>query len=53
MDISLIFPVAFVASFIVVVLVLVTMIIYQRWRIGDIINSRKKYEKIFMKRRVR
>ena len=35
MDISLILTVALAASFIVVVLVLVAMIIYQRWRIGE------------------
>ena len=35
MDISLILTVALAASFIVVVLVLVALIIYQRWRIGD------------------
>ena len=35
MDISLILTVALAASFIVVVLVLVAIIIYQRWRIGD------------------
>ena len=35
MDISLILTVALSASFIVVVLVLVAIIIYQRWRIGD------------------
>ena len=35
MDISLILTVALAASFIVVVLVLVAIIIYQRWRIGE------------------
>ena len=35
MDISLILTVALASSFIVVVLVLVAIIIYQRWRIGD------------------
>lgn len=35
MDISLILTVALAASFIVVVLVLVAIIIYQRWRISD------------------
>lgn len=35
MDMSLILTVALAASFIVVVLVLVAIIIYQRWRIGD------------------
>lgn len=35
MDISLILTVALAASFIVVVMVLVAIIIYQRWRIGD------------------
>ena len=35
MDISLILTVALAASFIVVVLALVAIIIYQRWRIGD------------------
>jgi cytochrome c-type biogenesis protein CcmH/NrfG len=35
MDISLIFTVAIAAAFIVVALVLVAIIIYQRWRIGD------------------
>ncbi len=35
MEISLILTVALAASFIVVVLVLVAIIIYQRWRIGD------------------
>ncbi|UKK58295.1 hypothetical protein L6470_07810 [Prevotella communis] len=35
MDISIILTVALAASFIVVVLVLVAIIIYQRWRIGD------------------
>ena len=35
MDISLIFTVAIAAAFIVVELVLVAIIIYQRWRIGD------------------
>ena len=35
MDISLILTVALSASFIVVVLVLVAIIIYQRWRIGE------------------
>ena len=32
---TLIFTVALAAAFIVVVLVLVAIIIYQRWRIGD------------------
>jgi cytochrome c-type biogenesis protein CcmH/NrfG len=35
MDITLIFTVAIAAAFIVVALVLVAIIIYQRWRIGD------------------
>ena len=35
MDISLIFTVAIAAAFIVVALVLVAIIIYQRWSIGD------------------
>ena len=35
MDITLVFTVALAAAFIVVVLVLVAIIIYQRWRIGD------------------
>ena len=35
MDITLVFTVALAASFIVVVLVLIAIIIYQRWRIGD------------------
>ena len=35
MEISLIFTVAIAAAFIVVALVLVAIIIYQRWRIGD------------------
>lgn len=35
MDISLIFTVAIAAALIVVALVLVAIIIYQRWRIGD------------------
>ena len=35
MDITLIFAVALADAFIVVVLVLVAIIIYQRWRIGD------------------
>ena len=35
MDISLIFTVAIAAAFIGVALVLVAIIIYQRWRIGD------------------
>ena len=35
MDITLVFTVALAAAFIVVVLVLVGIIIYQRWRIGD------------------
>ena len=35
MDMTLIFTVALAAAFIVVVLVLVAIIIYQRWRIGD------------------
>ena len=35
MDMTLIFAVALVDAFIVVVLVLVAIIIYQRWRIGD------------------
>ena len=35
MDISLIITVAIAAAFIVVALVLVAIIIYQRWRIGD------------------
>ena len=35
MDITLVFTVALSAAFIVVVLALVVIIIYQRWRIGD------------------
>ena len=35
MDITLVFTVALAATLIVVVLVLVAIIIYQRWRIGD------------------
>ena len=35
MDMTLIFAVALAAAFIVAVLVLVAIIIYQRWRIGD------------------
>ena len=35
MEITLIFTVALAAAFIVVALVLVAIIIYQRWRIGD------------------
>ena len=35
MNYELIFTVALAAAFIVVVLVLVGIIIYQRWRIGD------------------
>ena len=35
MDITLIFTVALAATLIVVVLALVVVIIYQRWRIGD------------------
>ena len=35
MDITLIFTVALAAAFIVVVLALVIIVIYQRWRIGD------------------
>ena len=35
MDITLVFTVALAATFIVVVLVLIAIIIYQRWRIGD------------------
>ena len=35
MDITLVFTVALTAALIVVVLALVTIIIYQRWRIGD------------------
>lgn len=35
MEITLIFTVAIAAAFIVVALVLVAIIIYQRWRIGD------------------
>ena len=35
MDITLVFTVALAAAFIVVVLVLLAIIIYQRWRIGD------------------
>ena len=35
MDIALVFTVALAAAFIVVMLVLVAIIIYQRWRIGD------------------
>ena len=35
MDITLVFTVALAATLIVVALVLVAIIIYQRWRIGD------------------
>ena len=35
MDISFVFTVAVAATLIVVALVLVAIIIYQRWRIGD------------------
>ncbi len=35
MDITLVFTVAVAATLIVVALVLVAIIIYQRWRIGD------------------
>ena len=35
MDITFVFTVAVAATLIVVALVLVTIIIYQRWRIGD------------------
>ena len=35
MDMTLIFTVAIAATFIVVVLALIAIIIYQRWRIGD------------------
>ncbi len=35
MDLTLIFTVATAATFIVVMLVLIAIIIYQRWRIGD------------------
>ena len=35
MDITLIFTIALAATFIVVVLALVIIVIYQRWRIGD------------------
>lgn len=35
MDITLVFTVALAATFIVVLLVLLFIIIYQRWRIGD------------------
>lgn len=35
MEISLVLTVALAASFIVVVLVLVAVIVYQRWQIGD------------------
>lgn len=35
MDMTLIFTVAAAATFIVVVLALIGIIIYQRWRIGD------------------
>ena len=35
MDITLVFTVALAAAFIVVLLALVVIIIYQRWRIGD------------------
>ncbi len=35
MDITLVFTVALAATFIVVLVVLVMIIIYQRWRIGD------------------
>lgn len=35
MDITLIFTIALAAAFIVVVLALVIIVIYQRWRIGD------------------
>lgn len=35
MDITLVFTVALAAAFIVVALVLVAVVIYQRWRIGN------------------
>ena len=35
MDITLVFTIALAATFIVVMLALVVIIIYQRWRIGD------------------
>ena len=35
MDMTLVFTVALAATLIVVVLALVVIIIYQRWRIGD------------------
>ncbi len=35
MDITLVFIVALAAAFIVMAIVLVAIIIYQRWRIGD------------------
>ena len=35
MDITLVFTIALAAAFIVVVLALIVIIIYQRWRIGD------------------
>lgn len=35
MDIEFVISVALAATFIVIVLALVTIIIYQRWRIGD------------------
>lgn len=35
MDITMVFTVALCAALIVVLLVLVAVIIYQRWRIGD------------------
>lgn len=35
MDITLVFTVALAAAFIVVLVALVIIIIYQRWRIGD------------------
>ena len=42
---TLIFTVALAAAFIVVVLVLVAIIIYQRWRIGDHEEQRQKMRK--------
>ena len=45
MDITLVFTVALAATLIVVVLALVIIIIYQRWRIGD--------QNVFIKRFIR
>ena len=45
MEITLVFTVALAATLIVVVLALVVIIIYQRWRIGD--------QKVFIERFIR